>query len=182
VTITVIGIARMVDEQFNEIGYSGLSFKCCVHEGDINQPLAREEIMPKTKVFVSYDHSEDAHYKRLLQAWDANPDFDLEFDSRGPNVAIDSTDAAAVKAALTAKMKTATHLLVLVGEKTAQSKWISWEIDRAKQPDVKLRLAAVKLAKANATPAGLLNVGTSWATSFERDRIVEALKAAKIGY
>lgn len=31
------------------------------------------------KVFVSYDHSEDAHYKHLMQAWNANPDFDFEF-------------------------------------------------------------------------------------------------------
>lgn len=138
--------------------------------------------MAKLKVFVSYDHSEDAHYKRLLQAWDANPDFDFEFDSRGPDVAIDSNDAAAVKAALTAKMKSATHLLVLVGSKTSKSKWINWEIDRAKQSDVKLKLAAVKLAKDNETPAGLLNVGTSWATSFERDRVVDALKNAKVGY
>lgn len=35
--------------------------------------------MPKPKVFVSYDHSEDVLYKRLLQAWDANPDFAFEF-------------------------------------------------------------------------------------------------------
>lgn len=138
--------------------------------------------MAKKKVFVSYDHSEDAYYKRLLQAWDANADFDFEFDSRGPNVAIDSDDAAKVKAALTAMMKTATHLLVLVGSKTAMSKWITWEIDRAKQSDVKLKLAAVKLAKDNVSPSGLLNVGTSWATSFERDRIVEALNAAKNNY
>lgn len=27
--------------------------------------------MAKPKVFVSYDHSEDVNYKRLLQAWDA---------------------------------------------------------------------------------------------------------------
>ena len=33
------------------------------------------------KVFVSYDHSEDVHYKYLLQAWDANTDFDFEFDN-----------------------------------------------------------------------------------------------------
>lgn len=138
--------------------------------------------MAKTKVFVSYDHSEDAHYKRLLQAWDANPDFDFEFDSRGPNVAIDSDDAAVVKAALTKLMKGATHLLVLVGEKSHTSKWMTWEIDRAKQSDTKLKLAAVKLAKANTTPPGLLNVGTAWATSFERDRIVDALKDAKVGY
>lgn len=138
--------------------------------------------MAKTKVFVSYDHSEDAHYKRLLQAWDANPDFDFEFDSRGPNVAIESTDAAVIKSRLTTLMKDATHLLVLVGAKSHTSKWMTWEIDRAKQSDVKLKLAAVKLAKANTTPAGLLNVGTAWATSFERDRIVEALKLARASY
>jgi hypothetical protein len=138
--------------------------------------------MAKPKVFVSYDHSEDSHYKYLLQAWDANPDFDFEFDSRGPDVAIDSSDAGIVKAALTAKMKTATHLLVLVGAKSASSKWMIWEIGRAKESDVKLKLAAVKIAKDNQTPSGLLNAGTSWATSFERDRVVDALKNAKVGY
>jgi hypothetical protein len=141
-----------------------------------------EGLMAKTKVFVSYDHSEDAHYKRLLQAWDANPDFEFEIDSRGPNVAIDSSDAGPIKAALTKMMTGATHLLVLVGEKSSKSNWMTWEIHRAKQNDVKLKLAAVKLAKDNVTPAGLLNVGTSWATSFTRDRIVDALKDAKIGY
>ena len=138
--------------------------------------------MAKTKVFVSYDHSEDAHYKRLLQAWDANPDFDFEFDSRGPNVAINSNDAAVVKASLTKLMKESTHLLVLVGAKSHKSDWMKWEIDRAKQSDTKLKLAAIKLEKANVSPDGLLNVGTAWATSFERDRIIEALKLAKVGY
>jgi hypothetical protein len=139
-------------------------------------------IMAKPKVFVSYDHSEDVHYKRLLQAWDANPDFDFEFDSRGPDVAIDSTEAGPIKAALTTKMKSATHLLVLVGTKSSNSKWMAWEIDRAKQPDIKLKLTAVKLAKDNTTPVGLLNVGAAWATSFARDRIVEALRIAKNSY
>lgn len=138
--------------------------------------------MAKKKVFVSYDHSEDAHYKYLLQAWDANPDFDFEFDSRGPNVAINSDDAAVIKARLTRLMKEATHLLVLVGEKSHTSSWMKWEIARAKEADVKLKLVAVKLARANMTPAGLLNAGTSWATSFERDRIVAALASASAGY
>jgi len=138
--------------------------------------------LAKTKVFVSYDHSEDVHYKRLLQAWDANADFEFDIDSRGPNVAIDSTDAGPVKTALTKMMMSATHLLVLVGEKSNKSTWMHWEIDRAKQSDVKLKLAAVKLAKDNVTPTGLLNVGTAWATSFERDRIVDALKNATVGY
>jgi len=138
--------------------------------------------MAKAKVFVSYDHSEDAHYKRILQAWNANPDFDFDFDSRGPDVAINSTNAAVVKASLTKMMMTATHLLVIVGSKSSTSSWMTWEIDRAKMSDIKLKLAAVKIEKANITPPGLLNVGTAWATSFERDRIVEALKSAKVGY
>ncbi len=138
--------------------------------------------MATHKVFVSYDHSEDAHYKRLLQAWHANPDFDFEFDSRGPNVAVNSTEAGPIKTALTKKMKEATHLLVLVGEKTATSSWVTWEISRAKESDVRLKLAAIKLGRENVTPSGLLGVKTSFATSFERDRIIEALKAAVIGY
>lgn len=131
---------------------------------------------------MSYDHSEDAHYKRLLQAWDANSDFDFEFDSRGPNVPINSDDAAVVKQSLTRMMKSATHLLVIVGEKSHRSSWMTWEIDRAKQSDVKLKLAAVKLGKSNVTPPGLLNTGTSWATSFERDRILAALNSATNNY
>ncbi len=138
--------------------------------------------MAKTKVFVSYDHSEDVLYKRLLQAWDANPSFDFEFDSRGPNVPIDSDDAGVIKASLVKLLKSATHLLVIVGQKSSTSDWMAWEIARAQQSDIKLKLAAVKLSKANLTPAGLLNVGTSWATSFERDRIVDALNDAKVGY
>ena len=39
--------------------------------------------MPKN-VFVNNDHSEDFHYKELLRAWDANTDFDFEFDLRSP--------------------------------------------------------------------------------------------------
>jgi len=135
-----------------------------------------------TKVFVSYDHSEDVHYKRLLQAWDANSDFDFEFDSRGPDEPIDSTNASVIKAALVRQMKTATHLLVIVGAKSHQSKWMGWEISRAKLDDVRLRLAAVKISQSYTTPPGLLNVGTAWATSFERDKIVAALRNAKIGY
>ncbi len=138
--------------------------------------------MATHKVFVCYDHDEDARYKNLLLGWTANPQFAFEIDSVGPDVAIDSTSAASVKAALTVKMKNGTHLLVLVGEKTSGSKWVNWEIDRATDSDVKLRLAAVKLARDNTSPSGLVGMGTSWATSFERDRIIEALNAATNSY
>ena len=138
--------------------------------------------MDKSKIFVSYDHSGGPLHKNLLRAWDANPDFDFEFDSRGPNVLINPDNAAVVKANLAKMMKTATHLLVLVGAKTAASTWVNWEIGRAKKDEVRLKLAAVKLSHTNASPVGLLNVGCAWATSFGRDRIIEALDQAKAGY
>jgi hypothetical protein len=138
--------------------------------------------MPKKKVFVSYDHSEDAHYKRLLQAWDANSNFDFEFDSRGPDTPIDSESGSRIKQSLTIMMKSADYLLVLVGEKTARSKWVNWEIDRATQADVRLRLAGVKLSKFYAAPDKLLNKGCAWATSFDRERIIDALNNASNSY
>lgn len=130
------------------------------------------------KVFISYDHSEDRHYKELLRAWDANTDFDFEIDTRSPNLAINSVDAGVIKSALTKKMKESKYLLVLIGAKSYTSDWMFWEIERAKQPDVKLKLAAVKIDKNYITPPGLLGTGTAFAYSFTRDGIIEALNKA----
>ena len=134
------------------------------------------------RVFVSYDHSEDAHYKRLLEAWDANSNFDFQFDQRSPSVAINSVNAGPIKTALTKKLKESEILLVLVGAKTKDSDWVNWEIGRAKMSDIRLKLAAVKLSSVNTSPSGLLNAGTAWATSFKRDHILDALRNARVGY
>ena len=130
------------------------------------------------KVFVSYDHSEDVHYKELLRAWDAKTDFDFEFDLRSPNVAIDSNDSSVIQAALTKKMKEANYILVIVGEKSSTSKWMKWEINRAQQDDTKLKFAAVKIKSGNTLPSGLPNY-TSTTNGFTLDGIVGALNKAK---
>lgn len=130
------------------------------------------------KVFVSYDHSEDVHYKYLLQAWDANTDFDFEFDQRSPNKQIDSTDASVIQAALTKKMKESEYILVIIGEKSYTSKWMKWEIDRAKQSDTNLKFAAIKIKSENVNPSGLPS-NTTIAYGFELDKIVNALNNAK---
>jgi len=132
----------------------------------------------KKKVFISYDHSEDVRYRNLLAAWDANTSFEFQFDDRSPQEAIDSTSAGRIKASLTTMMKSAQYLLVIVGANSHTSKWMTWEIERAKQPDIKLRLAAVKINRGYPTPPGLLGVGTAMANTFERDGIVAALNSA----
>lgn len=134
--------------------------------------------MAKKKVFVSYDHSEDLHYKDILRAWDANDNFDFEFDQRSPNEAIDSTNASAIKGALTTKMKQAKYLLVIVGAKSYSSKWMNWEITQAKSLDPKLKLAAVKIARTNTLPSGLTTSNTAIATGFTHAGIIAALDKA----
>ncbi len=138
--------------------------------------------MTKKKVFVSYDHSEDLLYKNLLLAWHANDSFEFEFDQRSPNVPINSDDAVKVKQALTTMMKSADYLLVIIGAKSYSSKWMAWEIERAKQWDTKLKLTAVKLDYYNTTPSGLLNTGTSFATAFTQEKIIAALNEARANY
>jgi len=138
--------------------------------------------MAKKTVFISYDHSEDLHYKNLLRAWDANTTFDFEFDQRSPNEPINSDNAVAIKRALAAKMKQCDYLLVIVGEKSSKSKWMTWEIERAKEDDTKLKLAAVKINNSNTTPSGLLGTGTSFARSFTLENIVTALDSATNNY
>jgi hypothetical protein len=130
------------------------------------------------KVFVSYDHSEDVHYKDLLRAWDANTDFDFEFDLRSPNVAIDSSDASVVQGALTKKMKESDYILVIVGEKSHTSKWMKWEINRAQEGDTKLKFAAVRIGTSNVYPASLPNY-TAITDGFTLKGIEDILNRAK---
>src|SRR5260370_13118833 len=85
----------------------------------------------KKKVFISYDHSEDANYRRLLEAWDANSKFKFEFDDMSPRQAINSRSAATVKASLTSMMKRANYLLGIVWEKTHTHQWVAWDIQQS---------------------------------------------------
>ena len=132
--------------------------------------------MENHAVFISYDHSEDVHYKRLLEAWDANRKFDFEFENHSIRQPIDSEYAPAIKTAITKKMQKASHLLVIVGEKSHTSNWIDWEINKAKELD--LKIVAVKIKSTYSSPSSLLGCDTSWATSFTQDKIIEALNNA----
>ena len=138
--------------------------------------------MAAKKVFISYDHSEDLRYKNLLRAWHGHAAFEFEFDQRSPNLPINSEDGAKVKQSLTRMMKGAKYLLVIVGKKSHKSKWMNWEIERAKMSDTKLKLVAVKIERSYITPAGLLGCGTAFAMGFEHEKILEALSMAGNNY
>lgn len=132
--------------------------------------------MAKKAIFISYDYDNDRNYKNMLLAWDANKEFDFSFTDHSADISIDSTDTAAIKRAISAKINNATYFLCIVGKKTNTSKWVAWEISKA--VELKKKIVAVKTDSQNTTPSGLLNVGAKWAMSFTFDSIKKATDGA----
>lgn len=141
--------------------------------------------MAMKRVFVSFDFENDKRYKYLLEAWNANPRFIFEFADATPRE-INSDNVGRVKAALTAKIKQATHTLVIIGrEANAPHRdrqligfrnWINFEIHQSKVNG--LKIVAVKLDRSYTSPEELTGAGASWAMNFTENAIVEALNRA----
>lgn len=130
----------------------------------------------KKKVFISYNHDTDKHYKNLLLAWDANKLFDFSIHDHSADVSINSTNATAIKSVLSRYINAATYFLVIVGANTHKSAWVKWEIEKA--VELKKRIIAVKTDRENTSPAELFGIGASWAMSFTYDAITKAIDNA----
>ena len=138
------------------------------------------------KVFVSFDYEHDKHYKFLLEAWSKNDKFDFEFYDHSSGE-INTNDISRVKAALTAKIRSADITFVIIGkyanswhedyEKIGYKNWINFEI--AKSVEAGNSLVAIKLDREFVSPDEILNKNASWAYSFTEDSIVAALEKAQ---
>lgn len=141
--------------------------------------------MAKKKVFVSFDYDNDKHYKRLLEAWDANPDFDFNFSDLS-STEIKTDDISRVKAGLTTKINQATYTLVIIGKEANKKhkdsasigykNWQNFEIARSKSNNNKL--VGVKIDSSYESPEELLGCEAKWAMSFNQEAIIKALKEA----
>ena len=137
--------------------------------------------MAKKKVFVSFDYENDKRYKFLLEAWDANPEFDFVFNDQTPGE-INSSNISRIKAGLTSKINDATHTLFLVGAYANQPhkdsrligfiNWINFEVYQSIQSNN--YLAVVKLDKSNSIPQQL-TTKHSWITGFTEKNIIAVL-------
>ena len=130
--------------------------------------------MAKKKVFISYDYGNDKHYKNLLIAWDANKDFDFYVYDQSVDVSVESTDAAAIKRVISARINSATYFLCVIGKKTHKSKWVAWEIEKA--VELKKKIVAVKIDSTNESPEEIIGVGATWAMSFTLQSITTAME------
>lgn len=141
--------------------------------------------MAKRKVFVSFDYEHDRHYKYLLGAWNANPDFEFSFADKTPDE-INSSNIGVIKSGLTQKIKEANYTLVIIGEYAntrhkdaaliGEINWINWEIKKNIEEGNKL--VAIKIDKSNDSPNAILGQDASWALSFTQDAIIKALSEA----
>lgn len=132
--------------------------------------------MAKKKVFISYDYTNDKHYKNLLLAWDKNADFDFSMDDQSADVSINSNDSTVIKRAISLKINSATYFLCIIGEKTYKSAWVKWEIEKAKE--LKKNIIAVKTAPSNISPSEITGIGAKWALSFSHEGIKTAIEKA----
>jgi len=141
--------------------------------------------MAKKKVFVSFDYTNDKHYKFLLDAWDSNKNMDFTFNDCSSDE-INSDSVSTVKAGLTRRINTTTYTLVIVGKEANKQhsdhneigykNWINFEI--AKSKDNSNKLVAIKIDKSYESPDELMGANAKWAMSFTQDAIIKALSEA----
>lgn len=129
----------------------------------------------KQKIFVSYYHDTDKHYKRLLTAWSVNDKFELEFEDISTDVSIKSENTAYIKRVIADKIKQCDVFVVLIGKKSHKREWISWEIEKAKEYGKKI--VAIKEKRSHKSPEDLLSAGAEWVYGFEEKKIRTAIES-----
>ncbi len=121
----------------------------------------------------------------MLEAWNNNPHFQFVFPDATPRE-INSKNVGRVKAALTLRIESATHTLVIVGKEANTlhkdheligfRNWVNFEVSKSKE--LGKQLVAVKLNRLNRLPLALIGANASWAMSFTQPAIMVALLEA----
>lgn len=139
----------------------------------------------KKKVLVCFDFEKDRHYKYLMNAWDANENFELSFNDVTPDE-IKSDSIPVIKANLTKKINLADVTVVLVGEDAKKlhkdwraigyDNWQIFEIEQSKANNN--AIIVVYLDSKFEAPNECYGCGAQWVYSFNESDIVDAIKNA----
>jgi hypothetical protein len=94
--------------------------------------VAKEGAMAKRRVFISFDHDDTDQVNGFLGL--RNIVENLEFHNHKLDRRVKSTDEAYVKRVIREEyIKPASVTIVLIGERTAYSQWVTWEIAESKR-------------------------------------------------
>lgn len=138
----------------------------------------------KPKVFVSFDYENDRRYKNLFEAWSTNSRFQFTFQDFTSRE-IMSNDVGRVKAALSAKIKSSTYVVVVIGAYANQihpdaakigcRNWINFEIQQA--IFYKKRVVGVRLDPSYVLPEMILGSEGRHVEGFSQMGIMTALRS-----
>lgn len=141
--------------------------------------------MAKKKVYVCFDYEKDRNYKYLMEAWDANPNFDFSFNDRSPRE-IQSDNISVIKGCLSKKINEASYTVILAGEdankrhadsdKIGYVNWQNFEV--AQSVNNGNKLVVVRLKSTNSIPEEALGQGAVIVNGFTEANIIGALNEA----
>lgn len=128
------------------------------------------------KVFISYrNDAEGGRHKNLLVAWSKNDSFlDFKFNDLSIGTSINSTNANYIKSVIKRKISECDTVLCLVGENTADSDWVNWELEKA--VELNKQILAVKINNSYNSPEKLKSIGADWVRSFTLASIKEKMR------
>jgi len=116
---------------------------------EIAKKAIREGAAPKKRsVFISFS-SEDLKEVNLLRGQAKNENSDLEFIDRSLQKPFDSKDAEYIKRGIRERIRQSSITVCYLSEKTAQSKWVDWEI----RESIALGKSIIAMYKGDSVPA-----------------------------
>ena len=104
----------------------------------------------KCNVFISFA-SEDLNDVNLLRGQAKNENSDIEFNDWSLKKPFDSKDAEYIRRGIRERIRQCSVTVVFVSDKTADSKWVNWEI----QETLAMGKGVVAMYKGNKPPARL---------------------------
>ena len=128
--------------------------------------------MKKAKILICYNHKEDKLYKDIMRTWADNSDYEFVVDSRSETEPFDSSQAVALKNALTNKYLGVDSIVVIVGQAPQDEKWMKWEMDMIHK--LKVPHAVVRVHTSFSIPDVLKKNG-SIAKSFTPTAVFKAI-------
>lgn len=94
------------------------------------EELRAGEAAGRRNVFISFAH-DDVGTVNLLRGQAKNDNVPLEFNDWSVSEPIDSDRAAYIKQRIADRIAQCSVTVVFLSEKTADSKWVAWEIDES---------------------------------------------------
>jgi len=104
----------------------------------------------KYNVFISFS-SDDLDEVNLLRGQAKNENSDIEFNDRSLRKPFDSKRADYIKRGIRERIRQCSVTVVYVSDKTADSKWVNWEIEQS----IAMGKGVVAMHKGDKAPARL---------------------------